>query len=688
MRMIKYELMKLWKKKPVILMSLLLLAGNLFLIVTYEKNTEEFFYIHTQGENYRAFLAGDESADVDGYYRQGQEAQEAYLETYSAFIDEMEARADRMREVSLFQNKESYVYRNLVKSVMDFAPFSGIVLKADSCYGVNAAAGYGGGILFVLIFLALQGYYVLFRERDQNLLLLLKCSRKGHVPLPAAKLAAMVFSSAVFTALLECGTILAFGWMYGYGDMGRAIQSVPLFRNCTYMLTVAGAFAAMMLIRVLIAVVLTCILFCVGMVLKNEISAAVFLTAVLGAEYFFSRVFSISGVFGGIKTINPFYCWNMGQVLGEYYNLNVFAYPAGKNLLALLTAAALIIVLSAAGMFVFHRTCQIRAESRVEVFFQWLRQQTGRFDRHLSLVYYEFYKVMIQQKKGIVWIVLFLWWLSEFSGVFAVKYYGDAEIAAYHVYLQNLQGRITEETYAYLEGEEAYLEELRQAVFSPETDETMRQIYSAELTMHERGFALVQKQLALLVAKPGDIGDKYLLDELAYTELWKDSGTDIVFWFIGTAAALFFAVSIVSVDEKKEMPVLIWSTKNGRERLKKSKAYFSAICTGVLFLLVETLLFLRYYRIDHFLTAKQKLCDFTMQDFTSSMALGIMIACVFILKACSFFAVSLFGRKLAGVMKNEMVAIFTGIGVLGLTALVLYHFKWDFTMIFLAGVKR
>lgn len=688
MRMVTYELVKLWKKKLVVLMSLLLLAGNLFLIYAYEKNTEEYFYIHRQGENYRAFLAGDESADADGYYRQGQEAQEAYQAAYPDFIDEMEARADRMREVSLFQNKESYVYRNLVKSVIDFAPFSGIVLKTDDCYGVNAAAGYGGGILFVLIFLAVQGYYVLFRERDQNLLLLLKCSRKGHMPLAAVKLGAMVFSAAMFTVLLEGGTILAFGWMYGYGDMGRAIQSVPLFRNCTYMLTVAGAFAAMMLIRVLIAVVLTCILFCVGMVLKNEISATVFFAVVLGAEYFFSRAFSISGVFGGIKTTNPFYCWNMGQVLGEYYNLNLLEYPVGKNLLALLTAAALIIVLSAAGIFVFHRTCQIRTESRVEVFLQWLRQQAGRFDRHLSLVYYEFYKVMIQQKKGIVWVVLFLWWLSEFSGVFAVKYYGDVEIAAYHVYLQNLQGRITEETYAYMEEEETYLEELRQAVFSPETDETMSQVYMAELTMHERGFALVQRQLALLEAKPGNIGDKYLLDELAYTELWKDSGTDIVFWFIGTAAALFFAVSIVSVDDKKEMLVLIRSTRNGRRRLEKSKAYFSAICTGVLFLLVESLLFLRYYRIDHFLTAKQKLCDFTTQDFTSGMALGVMIVCVLILKACSFFAVSLFGKKLAGVMKNEMVAIFTGIGVLGLTALVLYHFKWDFTMMFLAGFKR
>lgn len=688
MGILKYEIVKMCKKKTVILLPVLLLACNIFLIYSYEKNTEEFFYIHRQGENYRAFLQGDVSADADGYYRREQEVQEEYIETYHKFIDEMEQRADKMKDVTLFQSAESYVYRNLVKSVHDFAPFSGIAIEADNYYGVNAVAEYGVGVLFILIFLAVLSYYVLFLERDKNLLLLLKCSKNGHMPLAAAKLTVMVLGAATFTVLLECSTILAYGWMYGYGDIGRAIQSVPLFRNCTYRLSVAEAFAAIVLIRMLISVVFTCILFFAGMLLKNEISAAVVVAVIFVAEYFFGRVFSLSGIFGGVKSINPFYCRNMKQVLGEYYNLNLFGYPIGKNLLALLAAAVLVIALPIAGIIVFHRTCQIRTESRIEVFLQWLRQKTGRFNRCLSLVYYEFYKVMIQQKKGVVWVGLFLWWASELSGVFAIRYYGDVETASYHVYLSNLQGRIMEETYAYMEDETAYLDGLRRAVFASETEENMRHVYSAQLNMYEKGFALVQKQLALLEAKQGDIGDKYLLDELAYIELWKDSGTDIVIWFVGALAVMFFVISIAVVDEKKEMLPLIRSTRNGRRRLEKSKAYFSAICTGVVFLIMESPLFLRYYRIDHFSTAMQKLSDFTTQNFTSGMVLGVMFLCVFMLKACSFFTVCLFGKKIAGVMKNEMASIFVGIGILGLTALALYHFKWDFNMIFLDGIER
>ncbi|MCM1047512.1 MAG: hypothetical protein NC433_03715 [Clostridiales bacterium] len=686
MELVKYEIIKLWGRKPVIFIPILLLVCNVFLIYIYEKNTEEYFYIHSHGEKYRTFLMGNESEDVNGYYRQEQESQEIYKETYYKFIAEMEQRADKMKSVSLFQNADSYVYRNLIKSVHDFAPFSEIDIKADNCYGVCAMAEYNIEILFLLIFLAVLSYYVIFWERDKKLLLLLKCSKKGHIPLAFAKLKIMVLGAAAFTVLLECSTIYIYGYLYGYGDVGRSIQSVPLFRNCTYRLSVVEAFVVMLLIRVLISVVLVCILFCVGMSIKNEISAAVIISVIFAAEFFFGKVFSISGIFGGIKSINPFYCWNMEQALGEYYNLNLFGYPISKNLLALSAAVILVFVLSVAGVFVFHRTCQIREESRLEVILQWIRQKMGYFNRHISLIYYEFYKVMIQQKKGIIWIALLIWWVSEVSGVFAVKYYGDAETASYHVYLNNIHGQITEETYMYMENETAYLNELRQKAISPDTVESMQHAYSAQLNMYEKGFALVQKQLALLEAKPGDITDKYLLDEIAYIELWKDIGTDIVFWFVGASVVLFFTISIAVVDEKKEMLTLVRSTLNGREQLEKSKTYFSVICTGAAFLIIESPLFLQYYRIDHFSTTMQKLCNFTTQNLTSNMVLGVMVVCVFVLKVCSFFVVCLFGKKLAEVMKNKMVAILVGIGILGLVALTLYHFKWDFNMIFLTGM--
>ncbi|MDE6419917.1 MAG: hypothetical protein K2K87_05235, partial [Lachnospiraceae bacterium] len=392
MGVFKYEWVKLGRKKLFLLISFVLFAGNLLTLYTYEKNTTAFFYVYEQKERYQDYLAGKEEADADGYYRQDREAQESYIASYPVFIGEMQARADRMMGTAIFADPESYVYRNLMKSCADYAPLSEIVLQADNCFGIREFTGYQNGMVFVLVFLAVLSYYVLFYERDMNLLLLLKGSRNGHMPLAAAKLAVLILSAVFYTVLQEGASILLLGWMYGYGDPGRVLQSVSLFRNCAYPLTVATALLAIVLIRMSIAAVIACLFYGLGMLFKSAPFVFLISGGGLLAEYFFSRLFSISGTFGGVKCINPFYCWNMKWVLGEYFNLNLFGYPAGKNICALITAVLTALLFAAGGLFAFCKTCQIKKEGRLERLMQWIRGLTAFLNRRISLLYYEFYK--------------------------------------------------------------------------------------------------------------------------------------------------------------------------------------------------------------------------------------------------------------------------------------------------------
>ncbi len=681
--LIKYEIVKLCKRKIFLMVSMLLIICNVFMAYAYEKSTDRFFYIYKQRECYNDFLSGNKAADISGYYQNEADAQAAYAKDYFQLVNEMQQRSEKMQEVSFFLDENSYVYRNLIKSNEDFYPLLNIVIKSDNCYGIDAFAQYNAGIVFLLIFLAVLSYYVMFWERDKNLVLLLKCNERGHVTLAAAKLFTILAASAVFTVMLEGSIALTFGIVYGYGDLDRTVQSSDAFRNCTYMLTVREALIAMMLIRICIAAVFICIFFAVGMLLKNAVMAACVSAAGLLAEYAFSKVFSLSGTFGIIKSVNPFYCWDMQQVLGEYYNLNILGYPIGKNKAAFWTALMLIVVFSSAGIYIFHKTCQIKSESRIETLFQYIRGKMSFLSRHLSLTYYELYKVMFQQKKALALVLLLFWWFLEFEDINMVRYYGSAETAAYHVYLSNLEGAITEDTYDYIENEAAYIESLREAVDSGDTDIIDRQVYDAYLKMHEDGFAKVQKQLEELEKRGGDIRKKYMVDELAYMELWQDSAADVKIWFAGTALLIFFISGIYTVDEKKDMALIIRSTLRGRKELKRSKHRCVAICACMIYVIMESPLLTKYYMIDHFSTAKHKLCDFTTQNFSATISIGAMLALVFVLRALSFMAVCGFGQAVSRIIRNETVIIFIGIGVAGICALIAYHFNWSFNMIFL-----
>lgn len=50
-----------------------------------------------------------------------------------------------------------------------------------------------------------------------------------------------IIGGVLYTLLQETSVVLFLKWMYGYGNMNRPVQSVSLFRNCPYVLSVGQA---------------------------------------------------------------------------------------------------------------------------------------------------------------------------------------------------------------------------------------------------------------------------------------------------------------------------------------------------------------------------------------------------------------------------------------------------------------
>lgn len=682
MGLVGYELRKLLKSRLFLGLSLLLIAANLLTAYTIARHTPAYFYVYQQRERYQRFLEGDEAADLNGYYAMEREAQETYLRTYAVFTEEMSSRVEEMEASSIYADRERFAYRNLRKTQEDFSSFSGVRLTGGNCFGVRELAGYNGGLLFMMAFLAALTYYVLFFERDQNLTLLLKGCRRGHAPLAAAKLMAMLIAAAGYVLLQETLTILFFGWIYGYGDLGRPVQSVSIFRNCANHLTLGEALAAMAGLRVLVAFVFVGVVFCVGMLVKREPTAALVSAGILGGAYLAERTLEISGSLSIVKCVNPFYFWDMRQALGEYHNLDIFGYPVGKNDCALAAALLLAAVLPAAGVIAFSRTYQIRPESRFAGAVRWLRARTSGFARHSNILCFEFYKILIQQRKAIILVFLLVWGIYEAEGAFAPKYYASAETAAYHHYLRMVQGPVTEETFDFFEREREELEDMRRQIREltqsgrPEAA-IAAMAFQEELEMLEDGFAAALAQWNVLREKPGNIWDKYMVDELAYQEIWQDTGTDIGFWFVGASAVLCCIGGIYPMEEKRGMQSLLRTARNGREKLDRSKTCCAVILTGLVCLIVELPLFLRYGVIDGFAVGNQRLCDFSSGVFPGNCTLLGLIIAVFVLKILCFFSVCFAGLRLSRRIKSEALTLVIGIGMAAMISMILYRLGWD-----------
>ena len=686
MKLFGYEWLKLWQQRLFMILAFLLLSGNLLTLYLFEKNTSAFFYVYENRELYQAFLAGDSSVDPNGWYQDQLDAQLSYQQTYAAFVGEMASRAEQMGSTALFSDQDSYVYRNLLQTCEDFALLIGLELKSDNCFGLRALSGYNSGVLFLLVFLAILTYFVIFYERDTGVTLLLKGNRLGHTPLALSKLAAMISAAVLYALLQEVSTVLFLGNLYGYGDLSRPIQSVSQFRNCAHFLTVGQGLFAAVLIRTAVAVFFVSLLFCIGMCIKSAAAAIAAFAAVLGGEFLLYKMIPLSSGLNWLKCVNPFYCWNMRMSLGEYLNLNLFGNPVNKELCTPVVLAVLLVLAPIAGVFVFNRTYQVKANSRLERLLHWLRGKLSFLSHRTSLLYYEFYKLMVQQKKGVVLILLLAWGVYETANVFGPTYYASARDAAYQYYMELLHGPVTEDTLKFIAEEELRLNALWQEMMElgsdPSGSDFVRQIQiQAELEHLEDGFYLVQRQVEDLKEKPGELGEKLLMDERSYTALWWDTGRDLGLFFAGSSVLLFFISGIRTMDERKKMLPLLRAARNGRKKLDRSRFACALLCTLLVFIITELPLFLRYYRIDRFATVGQHLSDFTQVPFASNAPLWALLAGAFLIKALSYTAVCLGGLKLSAITKNEMVTVLTGIGTAGALTVILRYFNLDANLI-------
>ncbi len=689
----QYELIKICKKRMFIVLSILLLIGNLLTLHTYERTKSTFFYAYEQKNQYQSYLAGDEQADIDGYYQRELLQQEKYLATYPKFLDEMSIRAEELKSLSTYSDKNSYVYRNLDKTCKDFDSLSGIVVVEDNCFGIRELIKYDWGILFLLIFIAITSYFLFYHERNQGLLLLIKGTKKGHIPLATSKLGTMFFLTLLYEMFQEGSTILLLGYFYGYGNLGRSIQSVSEFRNCPYRLSVIMAILVIFLIRVVIAEVLASILFLISVVVRNELLAILLMGLLFGVEFWVAKTLSITGSLNGLKCINVFFYWNAKQALGVYQNLNLNGYAASKDICALIVALLLSTSCAIYGIVRFHLSCQIRSESKLEKLLVWMSKKTRFLWGHTSLLRFECSKVVIQQKK--CWLLFFLLILFIFEIITTQRktFYSTAGIAQYHAHLSHLAGKVTDESIVYVDSEIAYIEELYQQLKQIGSDTTGKNAIlslqiKAELEAREEGAYMLLNQLDALKEKTGNLYDKYWVDELAYKDKMEDVKANVAWWFIGMTATIIWTSGIYPNDEKKKLLPLLRSTKKGRRNLIIKKNLCIAIGTLIIFILTQLPLLMGFYGIDSFAVLSQKMSDLTWTLFSGEMTIGTFLFILFLLKAITFSLGAFGGVQISKVTHNEAITNIIGIGVIGIVAVMLLYFHIDISVAMLRLLQR
>lgn len=499
-----------------------------------------------------------ENFDYDGFIRMqflyGQQEYFKSLMNYKSYLESIKTAADNVTSVSIFADKNSFTYKNAVKTPPAYEKVSEVVPQGFRSEGIMLAAD-NPVCDILLIFPILAAVMVLtLKERETGIFGLIKPLKNGRVKLALIK-AAVIFFVSVLGGILIYGSGLFVGIIrFGCGDMTLPIQSLKGFIGCSLPINITEALIIIFSVKIISVFFCGMIFMCLCAKL-SEIAAYAAGITIAAAEvlaYILILPSSYLAVFRGINIAALVDC---AEIFKMYGNLNLFGVPV-NTAFAATTFLALGIVFTVALEVKFLSSVSVSPIKKAEIILPFARRVPKR------VFTYSLHKTFVMHK-GIL-IIFAALAIQIYSGmVYRMPY--DVDDGYYHSYcdkISQLDENAAEE-FVYLENEK--FEQLEAALFSPETVGNNASEIGRELDA-KNGFLKAKQQYEYLKKINSD--NKAMFYQTGWKEIFGVNGykKDMQFALIAAAALCLAVSSVAAYDNRCRIGYILFCTKYGRKK--------------------------------------------------------------------------------------------------------------------------
>lgn len=385
--------------------------------------------------------------------------QTALLETYDTYLDNIEVQAEERLNSGLFAQPGSFSYRNLQKTPQAYRYL----------HDVNVFPDFDGGVLlfarnrlmdaFLIIIAFLIVIQIFVAERENGTWPLIKSMKMGHFGLLSAKFIT-AFSSVSGVVLIFYGlNYLVLLNTIGYGDTGRAIQSVDGYFSSVFPLSVHQYMVLQIFIKIIGILALCAFFAMLCLLVRGSVLAALTGVGIWGVEIVLWYGIYENSYLGPLKYLNIIPLLVSDTIIANYSNMNFFSYPVSNLASGFIMFFFCFVVGMLFSYFLYEN------ENALTLSRRWKLRKTNIIARQKErkrkkgakgLWLFEAYKQMIIGKGVFVLLV--------FAGIqvfmfFNTNYYIDSVEFYYRAYAVRLEGALSVEKEHYLEEEEAAFQE-------------------------------------------------------------------------------------------------------------------------------------------------------------------------------------------------------------------------------------
>lgn len=653
----KYE----WKKlltRGMLLLFALCVAVNGYLFYT----SQSLYFNNVFKGDYASYLEGleqlQENPDMamrqpaEGEFLSSAETilqeQQKAIQIYSEYILEM---PDRARAAALLSGggADAYSMRNIEKTTRDFEGLETLPIRPDREMALLALYQSSMSDILVIVFLLFVCVRLFSREYENRLYPLLLATL-GRFRVAVHKLTVLAGSAVLITAAIYGTNLCIGGFLMGYGDLSRPIQSLGDFRSCCLRISCLDYIWIGYLIKLFTVLVFGLLILALFVLLKKAVTVFLVCAAFLGASYGLYAAIPVTSSLNFLHFVNFFYFIDSYSVLSRYQNISVVGFPVSMTTVLPIVLAVLLVICVVLVLLRFSTgsVCRgVRILPIVARALDWVNRIVDRVNHHEFLFLHELRKAMISGR-GLVLLLalgLLLWnnWNTAFRFVSGYD-------MAYSQYMEQMGGEVTDQTLEQIADEWERLNNVEH----PEQYENQMQALSQ-----------IEMQANLAISREEQTGiPAYLVDESGYLKLMQDTGGDLYDSLLILAAVVLCCSSIFSRENTFGTRKMLRICAAGN-RLMMDKVLLSVLLSAVITAMVygtRIAIVCKDYLMQYAEAPVQSILIF--QNYSHSLSLFQYLLWLFGLRLLGGIIAGLMTAAVSSLSRSDSVSIALGVAVL------------------------
>ncbi|MEG0912244.1 MAG: hypothetical protein RSD35_05300 [Oscillospiraceae bacterium] len=367
---------------------------------------------------------------------------------YRKFIADTQIKADHLSGISLYSSSvQGFDQLNIAKAVNDFKQLEGVEINFYPSGGIEKAIDYRITDILLIVLVFFLSSATIQEEKENGLLALIATTRNGRFPTAAAKLSSLYFSTLLSVLLLYGSNLLISYFAFGFGDLSRSIQSLPLLMHSTLQLNVLQYVLLFLAAKWVAILVISIIVLLVSMLFKTNWVGYLAAVAVLGVNLIVRTAIPATSTLAAIKYFNCISLLNTHELMGTYFNININGQPVSRTSFEFYSICIFVVLLSIAFIIFFSKTKAIRNRKELKIKLG-IQNKKQNEKKHKKVLAFEIRKTLLSGGTAIVLLLYVCFQVFMFSGY---SFYETPHETSYRTYMEQLEGTYTMEKYEWLQ---------------------------------------------------------------------------------------------------------------------------------------------------------------------------------------------------------------------------------------------